>query len=62
MQSRTQKTNRVTEEVTAGFDVHLGPVDIAFLQTLREFRKKEDSPLDDFNNILSRPPRRGLRA
>ncbi len=38
MQSRTQKVDLVTEEVTAGFDVHLGPADIAFLQTLREFR------------------------
>ena len=40
MQSRTRKINRVTEEITAGFDAHLGPADIAFLQTLREFREK----------------------
>jgi len=56
MQSSTRKTDRVTEEITAGFDAHLGPVDIAFLQTLREFRAKEDPPVDDFNvNFLGRP-------
>jgi hypothetical protein len=57
MQSRTQKTKLVTEEVTAGFDAHLGPADIAFLQTLREFRTKEDAPVDDFNShvVLGRP-------
>lgn len=49
MQSNTRKVDRVTEEVTAGFDAHLGPVDIAFLQTLREFREKTSSPEDDFN-------------
>jgi hypothetical protein len=49
MQSTTRKVDRVTEEITAGFDAHLGPADIAFLQTLREFRAKENSPADDFN-------------
>ncbi len=49
MQSRTQKIDRVTEEIKAGFDAHLGPVDIAFLQTLREFREKEKTPVDDFD-------------
>jgi hypothetical protein len=49
MQSNTRKLDRVTEEITAGFDAHLGPVDIAFLQTLREFREKRNSPEDDFN-------------
>ncbi len=57
MQSTTRKTDRVTEEITAGFDAHLGPVDIAFLQTLREFREKGDPPVDDFNfHVLGRPP------
>lgn len=57
MQSRTQKIDLVTEEVTAGIDAHLGPVDIAFLQTLREFREKENSPVDDFGSmpLLGRP-------
>ncbi len=51
MQSRTRKINMVTEEITAGFDAHLGPVDIAFLQTLREFREKSASnPNDQFEN------------
>ena len=49
MQSNTRKVDRVTEEVTAGFDAHLGPVDIAFLQTLRKFREKKNPPEDDFN-------------
>jgi len=58
MQSRNRKIDRVTEEITAGFDAHLGPVDIAFLQTLRKFREKEDPPDDAFNNLfaLGRPP------
>ncbi len=47
MQSRTRKIDRVTEEITAGFDAHLGPVDIAFLQTLREFREKTADQSDD---------------
>lgn len=57
MQSRTQNIDRVTEEVTAGIDTHLGPIDIAFLQTLREFREKENSPVDDFGGmpLLGRP-------
>ncbi len=59
MQSRTREVDRVTEEVTAGFDAHLGPVDIAFLQTLREFREKERVE-DSFTTHVLRyfgPPR-----
>jgi hypothetical protein len=48
MQSGTRKLDRVTEEITAGIDAHLGPVDVAFLQTLREFREKGDNPNDFF--------------
>ncbi len=48
MQSGTRKINQVTEEITAGIDAHLGPVDIAFLQTLREFREKGNNPNDYF--------------
>ena len=55
MQSRTRKFDLVTEEITAGFDAHLGPVDIAFLQTLREFREKGHNPEDPFNNIANLP-------
>lgn len=55
MQSRTRQIDRVTEEVTAGIDAHLGPVDIAFLQTLREFRDKAADPNDPFNShVLGR--------
>ncbi len=60
MQSRTRKIDRVTEEFQVGFDAHLGPIDIAFLQTLREFREKEDAPADDFESNTLRflgPPR-----
>jgi len=56
MQSRTRKLNQVTEEITAGFDAHLGPADVAFLQTLREFRDKNANPEDTFNShLLGRP-------
>jgi hypothetical protein len=56
MQSGTRKIDRVTEEITAGFDAHLGPADIAFLQTLREFREKAADPNDPFNSFgLGRP-------
>ena len=48
MQSSSRKLDRVTEEITAGIDAHLGPVDVAFLQTLREFREKGDNPNDFF--------------
>jgi hypothetical protein len=58
MQSGTRKIDRVTEEITGGIDAHLGPVDIAFLQTLREFREKTADQNDPFNEhlILGRPP------
>jgi len=49
MQSRSRRINLITEEVTAGFDAHLGPADIAFLQTLRKFREKAADPVDYFN-------------
>jgi len=48
MQSTTRNVDRVTEEIKAGFDAHLGPVDIAFLQTLRTFKEKAANPLDSF--------------
>jgi hypothetical protein len=60
MQSRTRKIDRVTEEFQIGLDAHLGPVDIAFLQTLRKFREKESLPADDFDTHTLRflgPPR-----
>jgi len=53
MQSSTRKLDRVTEEVTAGIDAHLGPVDVAFLQTLREFREKTADQNDPFNQHLA---------
>ncbi len=48
IQSTTRKVDRVTEEIKAGFDAHLGPIDIAFLQTLREFKEKAANPSDSF--------------
>ena len=48
LQSRTMDVNRVTEEFKVGIDAHLGPVDVAFLQTLREFREKSATPADNF--------------
>ncbi len=49
MQSTTRDVNRVTEEFKAGIDAHLGPVDVAFLQTLRQFKEKAANPNDYFD-------------
>ncbi len=51
MQSRSIDVNRVTDEFKLGFDAHLGPVDIAFLQTLRAFRETSATPVDDFGSL-----------
>lgn len=60
MQSRSIDVNRVTDEFKLGLDAHLGPVDIAFLQTLREFRETSATPVDafgstEFEDTLWRP-------
>lgn len=49
MQSRTRDLDRVTEEVKAGVDAHLGPVDVIFEQLFRQFRDREPVPADFFN-------------
>ncbi len=46
--SRTRSVDRVTEEVTAGFDAHLGPVDLVYEFLNREFRDK-NIPRDFFD-------------
>ncbi|BCR04969.1 outer membrane channel lipoprotein [Desulfuromonas versatilis] len=53
VQSRRKKLDQVTEEVTAGFDAHLGFIDLGFEQVIREFREREDAPQDSFGGLLS---------
>ena len=48
MESQSRNLDRVTEEVTAGVDAHLGPVDVIFEQLFRQFREKEPIPSDSF--------------
>ena len=48
MQSRTRNVDRVTEEVKAGIDAHAGYVDLALEGLYREFRAKEQVPVDYF--------------
>lgn len=55
-QSRTDKTDWVTQEFTVGVDAHVGPVDIAFEQLYRDFDNKEDAPVDTFgSHVFFRP-------
>jgi hypothetical protein len=56
IQSRTMNVDRVTEEFKVGIDAHIGPVDVAFLQTLREFREKSATPVDNFGGTLWMAP------
>lgn len=55
MQSRNQRIDMVTEEVTAGFDAHLGLVDLIFEQVVRCFDNREAAPVDFFagNDLLA---------
>ncbi len=53
VQSRRKNVDQVTEEVTAGFDAHLGLVDLEFEQVIREFREREDVPADSFGALIS---------
>jgi hypothetical protein len=48
MQSHTRPIDRVTKEFKGGIDGHLGPLDVAFLQTLRSYHDREDTPVDSF--------------
>lgn len=49
MRSTTQKIDRVTEEVTAGLDGHVGFFDLAFEQIFRTFKDKAKTPYDSFD-------------
>lgn len=51
MRSQTRKLDRVTEEVTAGFDVHLGPVDLVYEFLNRDFRDQQPIPIDPFEGL-----------
>ncbi len=48
MQSRSQKLDRVTEEVSLGLDAHIGHVNVALEQVVREFRVRNSTPADPF--------------
>lgn len=61
MQSQSRTLDRVTEEVTASMDAHLGPVDVIFEQLFRQFRDREPIPSDPFADHMLRsgsPPAR----
>ena len=55
MQSRNLQINMVTEEVTAGFDAHLGLIDLIFEQVVRTFDNRAATPVDFFegNDFLA---------
>jgi hypothetical protein len=55
MQSKTRNIDRVTDEISAAVDAHLGPVDIAVEQLYREFRNRESIPIDTFQGHPLRP-------
>lgn len=48
MQSKTRKLDRVTDEVKAGIDAHLGFFDIVLESLFRTFRDREPVPVDAF--------------
>lgn len=48
MQSRTRQIDRVTDEIKAGIDTHLGYIDLSAEALHREFRDREDIPGNDF--------------
>ncbi|RMF43424.1 MAG: hypothetical protein D6751_10465, partial [Deltaproteobacteria bacterium] len=52
VQSRSVKVDQVTEEVTAGIDAHLGPVDIIVEQLYRQFDNREAGAVDNFDSHL----------
>jgi len=51
LESRRQKVDRVTEEVTLGLDAHVGYVNVAVEQVFREFRDRESATIDHFGDI-----------
>jgi hypothetical protein len=55
MQSKTRNIDRVTDEITAGLDAHLGPIDFIIEQLYREFRDREPIPFDTFQGHTLRP-------
>jgi hypothetical protein len=54
MQSKTRPVDRVTDEITAGLDAHLGPLDLSVVQLYRECRDREPIPGDDFMGPMFR--------
>jgi hypothetical protein len=51
MTSKTRKIDRVTEEVTLGLDTHVGYLNFAVEQLVREFRDREEVPYDSFGTF-----------
>jgi hypothetical protein len=56
MQSKSRNIDRVTDELSAGIDAHLGFVDLVVEQLYREFRDREPIPVDSFEGHMFRPP------
>lgn len=48
LQSKSRPLDQVTQEVTAGIDSHLGPIDLIYEFLVREFRDDEGIPVDQF--------------
>ncbi|TYO98540.1 hypothetical protein EDC39_106143 [Geothermobacter ehrlichii] len=56
VQSRSVRIDQVTQEVTAGLDAHLGPVDVILEQLYRQFDNRENAPVDSYGtNVFFRP-------
>jgi len=55
MQSKTRDIDRVTDELKAGLDAHIGPIDLVVEQLYREFRDREPIPVDTFQGHTLRP-------
>ncbi|MDT8440164.1 MAG: MtrB/PioB family outer membrane beta-barrel protein [Desulfuromonadales bacterium] len=49
MQSRTRPVDRVTDEVKASIDAHVGYIDLALEGLYRQFRERQQIPVDTFS-------------
>lgn len=51
MQSRTRAIDRVTDEIKASVDAHVGYIDLALEGLYRQFREREPVPVDFFRGL-----------
>lgn len=52
---RSQNIHRSTHEGTAGFDAHLGPVNVLYTFQFRQFDNRESTPVDPYQVLGSGP-------